>query len=389
MIKTIQIIVFILVLFVVVLYAINYLRNPSKRNDTSPLSSQTSQINQSRYYIALNQKNTAKLKQIINTNSEAKSLYQKIQSQADKALNDEPNPIDEIQSSKVLKGDPVKTESLQSVKDADKVYALGFAYAVTEDSKYAEKIQEFMLDWAKTNKPSGDPINTRLLEPMYMGYDIVRDTFDDGDKNIIDTWLNDSAQTLIDAINPKGTAYRNNHNSHLLNVVTMVAFTTGDQKLIDYAVNGYKRQIEVDLNPDGSSFDFHQRDALYYHVFTLEPLLNIVRIGQLNGFDLFHYESPTGSSLQKSIDFLMPYVTGEKTHAEWVNSTAPFDKTRAEAGLPEFQPGTLFQPKEAYEALELYYFFNQSILPTVLELSGTDAKKYPDFTLVYLESLLK
>ncbi|OGK22074.1 hypothetical protein A2866_05865 [Candidatus Roizmanbacteria bacterium RIFCSPHIGHO2_01_FULL_39_8] len=388
MIKTIYIIVFILAFFVVILYAINYLRNPSKKNSASPLSSQTSQMNQSKYYIALDQKSAAKLKQIIQTNSEAKNLYQQMQSQANKALNQTPNPISEIQSSKVLKGEAVKTQSLQSVKDADKVYALGFAYAVSGDAKYADKIQEFMLAWAKTNKPSGDPINTRLLEPMYMGYDIVRDTFDGEDKNIVDTWLNNSAQTLIDAINPKGTAARNNHNSHLLNVVTMVAFTAGDQKLIDYAVSGYKRQIEVDLNPDGSSFDFHQRDALYYHVFTLEPLLNIARIGQLNGFDLFHYESPTGSSLQKSIDFLMPYATGEKTHEEWVNSTAPFDKERAKAGLAEFQPGVLFQPDQAYESLELYYYFNQDILPLVLKLSGSDAKKYPDFTLVYIDSLL-
>ena len=179
---------------IAVFFAVGYFMNSAKPSDTTPLSSQTSQ---SKHYIALNESSTAKLKQILNSNVEAKNLYQQILSQANKALSQEPNPISEIQSSKVLKVNPIKTQSLKSVKDADKVYALGFSYAVSGDATYARKIQRFMLAWAKTNKPSGDPINTRLLEPMFMGYDIVRNTFNEEDRNTVDIWLNDSYDDRI------------------------------------------------------------------------------------------------------------------------------------------------------------------------------------------------
>jgi hypothetical protein len=148
----------------------------------------------------------------------------------------------------------------------------------------------------------------------------------------------------------------------------------------------------MDLYPDGSSYDFHQRDALYYHVFTLEPLLTVARVAQMNGVNLYDYKTSSvaskAASLQKSIDFLLPYTTGKKKHAEWVNSTVAFDKARADNGQDEFQPGVLFNPKQAYTTLELYYYFNSAISPFAISLSdNTTAKKYPDFLMVYLDAV--
>lgn len=346
-----------------------------------------SNTNLSQTTVSLSENARQKLIALVNSDSEAKDLFSSVKSDADKALKETPNPIDRIQSSGILKGDVRKTESLASVKDADKVYVLGFSYAVTHDETYAKKAREFLLAWATKNKSSKDPIDERLLLPMFTGYDLIKNTLSQEDKTIINTWMIDSANTLIAAINPNGTSWRNNHNSHLIAVVTTIGYALGDQKLIDYATAAYKKQIEMDLNPDGSSFDFYQRDALYYHVFTLEPLLVTARIMRMNGLDLYSYRAPSGSSLPKSIDFLMPYVTGEKTHAEWVNSASPFDKTRADFGYDEFQPGVLFRPEQAYQTLELDYYFNPDILPEALKLSGRNAKKYPDFTMVYLEAI--
>ena len=36
-----------------------------------------------------------------------------------------------------------------------------------------------------------------------------------------------------------------------------------------------KKQIAANLRPDGSSLDFHERDALHYHCYDLEPLLTL------------------------------------------------------------------------------------------------------------------
>jgi hypothetical protein len=367
----------------------------SKTATTSkPLPTSTPIQKQSeKYFLTLSSAQKEKLKSLIASDKEAKTAYGDIEAVAQEALKDTPHPIDVIQSSGIVKGDSRKTDSLESAKDADKVYALGFAYTVTGDIRYAKKAQEFSLSWAKKNTASKDPINQRLLEPLYIGYDLIKPTMSDAERKLVDTWMVASAHTLIDNIktSKSATSNRNNHNSHLLTVVGMAGFSTNDQELIDYAISGYKRQIKVDLNPDGSSYDFHQRDALYYHVFTLEPLLTLARIAQMNGTDLFHYQtSPIASqsaTLQKSIDFLLPYATGKKTHAEWIHSTAPFDKTRADAGDEQFQPGVLFNPTQAYPTLELYYYFNPDILPLALKLSGSDAQKYPDFLMVYLDAV--
>ena len=350
-------------------------------------------VGENGYYLTLSPSQKEKLQSLVATDNEAKLAYEDIEANAQAALKDTPNPISQIQSSKIVKGDERKSRSLESVKDAEKVYSLGFAYTVTSDMQYAKKAKEFLISWARKNKSSVDPIDQRLLEPMYMGYDLVKPTFTQDERRVVNTWLKVTAQTLIENINPSksATSNRNNHQSHLLAVVAMIGFSTADQKLIDYVVDGYKKQIQVDLNPDGSSFDFHQRDALYYHVFTLEPLLSVARIAQMNGIDLFDYTTSSvaskAASLQKSIDFLLPYAKGEKNHAEWVHSTAPFDKTRANAGDEQFQPGVLFDPKQAYPTLELYYYFKPDILPLALKLSSTDIKKYPDFFMVYLDAV--
>lgn len=343
------------------------------------------------YYLTLSNVQKKKLQELIETDPQAQEAYGDIEAQAELVLKHKPNPVAMIQSSGILKGDEKKTKSLASVKDAEKVYALSFAYTIRGDQRYLKKAKEIVLVWAKKNTASKDPIDQRLLAPMFFGYDLIKDTFTPEEKKLIDTWMISGAHTLIDNINtsPGATSKRNNHQSHLLSVVAMVGFSTNDQELIDYVEDGYKAHIKVNLNPDGSSFDFHQRDALYYHVFTLEPLLTVARISDMNGIDLFGHEtSPVASksaSLQKSVDFLMPYATGKKTHAEWVKSTAPFDKKRKEAGDEEFQPGVLFQPKQAYKALELYSYFNPEIIPFVRTLSSTSEKKYPDFLMLYLE----
>jgi hypothetical protein len=39
------------------------------------------------------------------------------------------------------------------------------------------------------------------------------------------------------------------------------------------------------------------------------------------GVDYYSWVSPAGSSIRRSVAWLLPFVTGEKTHAEFVNST--------------------------------------------------------------------
>jgi len=124
---------------------------------------------------------------------------------------------------------------------------------------------------------------------------------------------------------------------------------------------------------------------LHYHCYTLEPLLTLCMDAKLNGYDLFHYVSPKGCSLQKAIDFLMPFATGEKVHQEFVNSRVKFDRIRSNAGQKDYQSGRLFRPEETLKTLTEYYFFNPGVLPLIQKLANNNSA-YPSWEIL-LESV--
>lgn len=332
--------------------------------------------------ITLNASQHARLVATLNSNSEAKTAYGPLMRAADSALSSKPNPIDKIQMEGKLDSDPVMIKSRDSMKDMTKAYALGLAFAATGDSKYSSKAKEFVLAWASINQPTGDPIDETSLDSLFFAYDLTRATFSPDEVQQVDTWLHKMADVEIANRNERSTTAKNNWNSHRLKIVGLIGWLLPDQKLIDYAVNGYKQQVADDLNADGSTFDFRERDALHYHTYTLEPLLVLARVAQMNGIDLYHYQSPNGASLPKSVAFLIPFADGTQTHAEFVNSTVAFDRARANAGQAGYQAGTLFDPKEALNTLEFDYFFDQAVLPLIIKINSSKAVKYPTFPIV-------
>lgn len=55
---------------------------------------------------------------------------------------------------------------------------------------------------------------------------------------------------------------------------------------------------------------------------------------------------------------MVPFMTGEKTHPEFVKSTVPFDLKRAQNNEKGYAPGTLFEPKNGIETFALAAFFD-------------------------------
>jgi hypothetical protein len=129
-----------------------------------------------------------------------------------------------------------------------------------------------------------------------------------------------------------------NWQSHRVKLATMAAFQAGDAKLIDRARAAYRKQIAANIRPDGSVFDFHERDALHYVTYDLDPLLMAAIAARAHGEDWYGWQSPAGSSLAAALRWLEPYALGTKTHIEFVNSKILFDRQRAAAGQIEYSP---------------------------------------------------
>ena len=321
--------------------------------------------------VGLGKPEIKKLKTLLKKDEEVKKLYAVYQQRADQALGEEPHPIDTIRSEGLLQGNPKKTATQFALTDMGRIYALALVYRVSGDEKYLTKTAAYLKAWATKNTPNGDPIDDTNLDNPIEAYDMVKEKLSRDDDGIISAWLRRTAQIEISGPHNRpgrGTA-TNNWHSHRLKIIGEIAYAIGDTALQNYTVNGLKKQIETNLNPDGSSTDFVSRDALHYHVYDLEPLLKLaIVLRRATGVDYYTYVAPTGTSIKKSTDWLLPYLNGQKTHGEFVNSTVPFDRERAKNGEAAYKAGTLFDPKNGIATLMLADYFDPTLLPLARQL---------------------
>jgi alginate lyase len=330
---------------------------------------------------------TRELKELIRTNGGVKTMYDSLQRIADAALTEDPNPIDTIRSEGLLQGDPRKTVTWEALGDMHKMYALALVYRVTGKREYLDKATVYLLAWADSNVSRGDPIDDTNLDPAIEAYALVKGRLVTAENKHIVRWLRQASDAEIHAkynLPERGTAH-NNWNAHRLKVVGEIGFAIGDKALKTYCINGLKEHIGRNLLADGSSEDFVSRDALHYHIYDLEPLLKVaILLKQATGVDYYNYQAPSGSSIRKSVEWLLPYLDGRQTHAEFVNSKVDFDRKRAQNGQAEYKAGTLFQPKSGVSVLLLAAYFDQTMLDHARRLLGTDAP-YPSWQVVVNE----
>jgi hypothetical protein len=298
-------------------------------------------------------------------NPGAKEAFAALKGQADSALNDAPNPIRTIQTEGKLAGDPAKVATQASLRDMHALSVLGYAYEITGEARYADKVRGYVLAWAATNRPTGDPIDETNLEPLIVAYDQTRETFSPEAREGADAYL----RRIIGA-EWGARQVITNWQSHRLKIVGLAAYVLRDDALIRRAIEGFKEQIAANLKPDGSSYDFHERDALHYHVYDLEPLLALAIAAHANGLNLYDYTSRDGASLRRSVQFLIPFCAGERIHQEFVHSSIDFDRKRAANGEKGYQIGHLFPPQEGFKALSLAAYFDDAVDPVVAKLAG-------------------
>ncbi len=337
--------------------------------------------------VGIGPKGIRQLRKLIHADQGVKALYDSIRQAADVAMGEDPNPIDTLRTEGLLQGDPRKTATWEAIKDLHKMYALAVAWRVTGRQEYFNKASVYLFAWADSNHSRGDPIDDTNLDPAIDAYDMVKAGLTSGENRKISGWLRQTAAAEIHSgynRSERATSH-NNWNSHRLKIIGEIGFAIGDKQLQDYATDGIRQQIDHNLKPDGSSEDFISRDALHYHVYDLEPLLKLaIVLKRATGIDYYHYVAPSGSSLAGSVQWLLPYLDGRQTHAEFVNSTVEFDRRRAQNGQAEFRSGTLFEPRHGIPTVTLASWFDEELLPLEHKLTGSEAR-FPNWQAVINE----
>ena len=317
------------------------------------------------------------LRHLIQTNSDAKAQWLKVQQEAKNYLRDQPRPLRVIRYEGLLDINPDRIDTQKSLRDMDKLAAWLFAYYASQDETYVRKAKAYILAWAGTYHPTGNPINENKFEPLIHSYQTMKGYFSAAERAQVEQWLTKIAEA--------GMAFphipQNNWKAKQIKLVGTIGLIIGEDTFERYAVEDLKRYLDHALYEDGTTYDLRQRDALSYHVSGLKPLLvTAITMDQLRndkgGGRMFDYLNPSGGSIRKSVDYVAPFALGEKVHKEWVNTKVELDKQRAAAGLAHYQPGTLYEPERSRELFELASYFDTKYQKVLRHLNKGKNQKF-------------
>jgi hypothetical protein len=266
------------------------------------------------------------------------------------ALSRPPGAIPQLHTEGTLPGKGIREISLKAKQDQPIMLDLAMAWRLTGDRAFRDQVGRYLDDWARVYQLSFNPIDETGFDRMAMACDLVEADLPRATRNRLDDFWRRMAIGYLDAMDAGPKNAGTNWQSHRIKLATMAAFRTGDAGLIARARDAYRKQVASNLRPDGSTFDFEERDALHYVTYDLEPLAMAALTAKMHGEDWYGWTAPDGASLPKSLDWLVPYAQGTKTHIEFVNSKIQFDRDRAGAGQDEYAP----HPWKPGAALDLY-----------------------------------
>jgi hypothetical protein len=262
----------------------------------------------------------------------------RIIARADAALDRAPGAIPQLHTEGTLPGKGIREISLKAKQDQPIVIALALAWRLTGERRYLDQTARYLENWADIYQMSFNPIDETGFDTLILATDLTETDLAPALKAKLDGFWRKMAKGYLDAMDGKPKNFHTNWQSHRIKLATMAAFQTGDAKLIARARAAFRSQVSGNIRPDGSVFDFHERDALHYVTYNLDPMLMAALAAQAHGEDWYAWKSPSGSSLAGALKWLEPYATGEKTHIEFVNSQIAFDRERAAAGQKEYAP---------------------------------------------------
>lgn len=223
--------------------------------------------------------------------------------------------------------------ALESMTEA--VWDLGLAYYLTDDEAYARKAAELLRVWfldprtrmnpnvkyaqfrpGRPLAPSGVIETTRLM-PVLDAIRLIESSphWTEADSTGMEQWvrqfieyLRTSEQGIAESKQP------NNHGTWYAVQVAGFALFVGDEALAKQVIETHGRQrIASQIEPDGSQpHELARTRPYHYSRYNLKALMDLARLGEHVGVDLWHYRTEDGRSLRAALDYLVPFATGEK-----------------------------------------------------------------------------
>ncbi|QCP47726.1 alginate lyase [Trinickia violacea] len=288
-------------------------------------------------------------------------------------LNDQPKPLERLHVEGTLPHEGIYDQSAEALNDLDLMRNAALAWRATSDDRYLKLVDRFLYAWATTYQPSLNPIDETRFEGMILAYDLTASALPVKTRNATAAFIAKLANGYIAQIDaqprPLTGIFRNNWQSHRVKLIAMSAFTLDDRKMINAAQRLFVEHIGDNIAPDGSTFDFTERDALHYVTYDVQPLVTAALAARRHNRNWLPERAANGATLAAALNWLTPYALGTKTHEEFVHSNVAFDAKRREAGLPGYSGE--WDPKNATELFYLAARLNGRYTPVALRLAPT------------------
>ena len=286
---------------------------------------------------------------------------------ADKSLDKKSKALASLNSSGITdsKSEALKTTRI-ALRDADITSLLSLSFLLSNDQKYLIKAKEILLEWAKTYQPNGHPINESRLEGFLWSYDLLRCYLNWDEQETVNLWLKALQKSKHQwKFGPSSSV--NNLKTHQLKILLMLDRLLDDKTALKSDQETLQVHLINNLLEGGVSFDYIERDALHYHVYNLEPWLEI---GLL--------EPQYKESINEAYDFLIKQIQNDNIHNQFSQSKQKFDKKRAEGGFEYAKTGGSFKPERITRSVIVHSTLNQTNLdhdPAIQYLNKKNIKK--------------
>ena len=221
--------------------------------------------------------------------------------------------------------------ALRRLRDA--VAALGAAYKITGDDKYAAKaaslIQVFFLDPETRMNPNLQHAQTvagafpngrgigiidtlHLIEiPVAVASMQKSPSFPSETVKGLKKWFQDYLEWMITSKNGKEeAAAKNNHSVAFWLQAAVFASFTGDESRLEECRKKFKEVfLPNQMAPDGSfPLELKRTKPYAYSIFQLDNMTTLCRVLSTPQENLWNFELPDGRSIRKAVAYLEPYL---------------------------------------------------------------------------------
>jgi hypothetical protein len=218
----------------------------------------------------------------------------------------------------------------------DDVEALSLAGYLFNEKKYGEHAATLLRAWfvdpatrmnpnlrygqaipGRNDGRNSGVIDTRHFIRVLDSVALMRqsDSWSDEDHAALTAWMKQYLDWLRnDPMGKEEAGEKNNHGTWCDAQVAAIAMFVGEREVARHIAEGAKaNRIGQCIEPDGRlPEELERTNGLHYSVFHLSGMAVIARIGEQLDVDLWHYETKDGRSVRRGLDFIMPYLAGDK-----------------------------------------------------------------------------